>query len=594
MLISYNVADRWLPIFIAQIPRPMLRNLPIVLLLTLSSLMCLAQKNSQNYEGAWTGHLPNRGSFNFQVTLEKLDHSQYHLTVANGEKLINKRITSSTEKGIRFSIDQQLFFDLTFAKDGQSLTGFIKTGKFLFHLNLPKTGDNQFTGAWNPFMFDNGLQSDEFLLYVESIDDDLLAAYPFFGDQRFRGAWASGFKKDGNTLLFRDSNTGFHFRAKLMKNNIDLEMYLTDALITRLNLTHTDDEWTYESDPVAQTRDTDTPRDLDDGWGTANIRDYGINQRELLRLMDSIQAEKLVNTHSVLIAKDQKLVFEQYFQGFNARIPHDLRSASKSISSAMIGIAIGDDLIASVDEPFYDCIPEEYQYTKDPKKAQITLHDLLTMSSGLDVNDRAAENTYQDPGNPQPWLQTVLEAPLVHTPGTYADYGSANPFLLGVCLNERLDEPLEQYMHRKLFEPLGITNYINQTDDTEVTPYFGGGMLLTPRDLLKFGQLYLNNGKWQNRQIIAEDWVEASFAKHMKLQDVRDKNWYGYQWWHDAYVVNGQSIHTTEARGAGGQFIFIIPQLDSVVVITSGNFRNGKGNQGRKILAEYILPAMVN
>jgi len=572
----------------------MLRNITIALLFTFSSLICFAQKNMQNYEGAWIGHLPDKGSFNFMVSLEKLDSTHYHLTIANDQTLIDEQVTSSIENGLRFNVDQQLFFDLTFEKDQQSLTGFIKTGRFFFHVSLPKTGKDKFTGSWNPFMFDNGLQSEDFLLYIEPTEEGDLAAYPFLGDQRSRGFWASGFAREGNTLLFRDSNTGFHFRAMFMEDSIDLEMYLTNALITRLSLTHSKEDWTYDVDPVDQPRNTDTPASLNDGWVTASIQDYGFEKQELIRLMDSIHAEKLVNTHSVLIAKDNKLVFEQYFQGFNARIPHDLRSASKSISSAMIGIAIADKLLKGVDEPLYSCMPGEYQYTKDQQKAQITLHHLLTMSSGLDVSNLAAENYYQDPNNQKPWLQTVLEAPMVHNPGTYADYGSANPFLLGVCLNERLDEPLEQYMHRKLFAPLGITNYINQTDDTEVTPYFGGGMLLTPRDLLKFGQLYLNKGKWQSRQIIAEKWVEASFTKHAQLQDVRDKNWYGYQWWHDTYVVNGQPIHTTEARGAGGQFIFIIPELDSVVVITSGNFRNGKGNQARDILQKYILPAMVD
>ena len=216
------------------------------------------------------------------------------------------------------------------------------------------------------------------------------------------------------------------------------------------------------------------------------------------------------------------------------------------------------------------------------------------MSSGLDVNNLASEDYYQNPANPKKWLQSVLEAPMVKEPGTFADYGSANPFLLGICLNERLDMPLEIYMDKKLFAPLGITNYINQTDDSETTPYFGGGMLLTPRDMLKFGQLYLEKGKWKGEQIISEDWVNESFEKHVQLQDVRDKNHYGYQWWHDTYLINGKAINAIEARGAGGQFIFVIPELASVVVITSGNFRNGKGNQPRDILKEYILPAITN
>ena len=149
-------------------------------------------------------------------------------------------------------------------------------------------------------------------------------------------------------------------------------------------------------------------------------------------------------------------------------------------------------------------------------------------------------------------------------------------------------------MHEKLFAPLGITNYINQTDDSKVTPYFGGGMLLTSRDLLKFGQLYQNKGKWKGQQIISEKWVEASFGKYLRLQDYNDKNLYGYLWWHDTYEVNGKAYEAIEARGAGGQFIFILPALESVVVITSGNFRNRKGNQPREILKRYIIPALVN
>ncbi len=148
-------------------------------------------------------------------------------------------------------------------------------------------------------------------------------------------------------------------------------------------------------------------------------------------------------------------------------------------------------------------------------------------------------------------------------------------------------------MDEKLFAPLGITNYVNQTDDANKTPYFRGGMLLTPKDLLKFGQLYLNGGIWNRKRIISEKWVEESFKKHVQLQGVRDKNDYGNLWQHDTYEIDGRAIKTIEARGAGSQFIFIIPDLQSVVVITAGNCRNRKGNQSREMFRDYILPAML-
>lgn len=561
---------------------------PLFLFIVMS---CVPQKQPV-VEGEWIGFLPDKSSFNFQVSLKQLEGNRYQLKISNDKTLIDKEIESSDKKDIRFNLDEQLFFDLTPDASGQALTGFIKTGKLFYHVYFPKGDDNSYSGVWNAFMFDNGLQSDDIMLYVEKMDGHGLVAYPFWGDQRFRGMWPNLFKKDGDTLLIRDGMTGLNLRATFLPETVELELFLIDAFLTKTSLTHTTEGWDYNRDAVDDSQDSTTPPQLGDGWMTANISDYGIKQSDLDRLVNDIHAGKLINTHSVLIAQEGKLVYENYFEGFNANIPHDLRSASKSISSAIIGIAMDDGILESVDQKLYDFLPAEYESTKDELKSKITLEDLLTMSSGLEVNGQASEDNYQQTMD-TPWLKTVLEAPMVKEPGTYADYGSANPFLLGVCLNEVLEAPLEDYMNEKLFAPLGITNYINQTDDTESIPYFGGGMLLTPRDLLKFGQLYLNKGQWQGEQVISEQWVEASFQKYRRLQDAQDKNEYGYLWWHDTYAAKGKEFRSIEARGAGGQFIFILPELESVVVITAGNFRNRKGNQSREVLRDYILPALV-
>lgn len=571
----------------------MFRQITLLCVLAFFALVGYAQNERQDYQGEWIGFLPDRNSFNFQVSLQKLEGGQYHLTIANEEILVDKSFKSAAEAHIFLDLDQEFAIHLQYNESHDALTGYIKTPRYYYSIWLEKESNNRYVGAWNPFMQTNGLQSVDMLLYVENREGENLVAYPFFGDQRFRGAWPSGFKLKGNTLLFRDQHTGFNYRAKLLKDTIELEILLIDALLAKTRLTHTNEGWDYNMDSVDQSQNTSTPFAVGDGWATANINDYGISKSILDQLIDSVHAQNLINTHSVLIAKDNKLVFETYFDGFNATIPHDLRSASKSISSAMIGIAIDEGIIESVDQKLYKFIPKDLQYTSDSLKSKISIKDLLTMSSGLDVNEQANEDFYQNPSNSKGWLKAVLETPMVHEPGTYADYGSANPFLLGVYLNERLEVPLYTYMDQKLFAPLGITNYINQTDDGETTPYFGGGMLLTPRDLLKFGQLYLDNGIWQGKQIISEKWVKASFAKHVKLQDTKDKNEYGYLWWHDTYSINGRSVNCIEARGAGGQFIFVIPELKAVVAITSGNFRNGKGNQPRTIMAEYILPALL-
>ncbi|MEO0571907.1 MAG: serine hydrolase [Bacteroidota bacterium] len=554
-------------------------------------LLCSAQTEKKEYLGNWIGNLPDKHTFNFKVTLENLNSNRYQVRIENGKPILQRNVSSLDGQHLRFSIDDQLHFDLK--NNGNHLFGYIQSGGFYYYVTLKKEAPHTYVGNWNVFLQDNALLSDELFLNIDWYNNQL-EAYPFLGDQRFRGFYTHDFRIENDTLFFKDANTNFHFQAILLKETIELGIYVIDNLITKTTLSFSDEYWRAPSPPIGVNQNAYSPQSLNDGWATGNVKEANIGNAELRRLIDSINTRALVNTHSVLIAKENKLVFEAYFDGFNANIPHTMMSGSKSISSAIIGIAIDQGIIESVDEKFYDFVPENYRYTQDSLKTKIRLKHLLTMSSGMDVNDKASENYYQDPINPSSWLKTVLQAPMVNAPGTYTDYGSANPFLLGVYLNERLEQPVETFMDEKLFAPLGITNYVNLSDDTRITPYFGGGMALTPRDMLKFGQLYLNKGVWNGQQIISKDWVEASFKKYTRLQDTRDKNEYGYFWWHDTYTFKGKTIASIEARGAGGQFIFVVPELESVVVVTAGNFRNGKGNQSRELFRDYILPALLD
>ena len=147
-------------------------------------------------------------------------------------------------------------------------------------------------------------------------------------------------------------------------------------------------------------------------------------------------------------------------------------------------------------------------------------------------------------------------------------------------------------MDQNLFQPLGISNYIIQNDNVN-QPYFGGGMYLTPSQMLTFGELYLNNGKHKGKQIISKAWVKSSFTNYRNLENVNDKNGYGYLWWHKEYTVNGRTIKSIEARGNGGQYIFTVPELQVVAVITSGNYQSNKSQQPEAIFEQYILPALV-
>ncbi|MDO5978571.1 serine hydrolase domain-containing protein [Flavivirga spongiicola] len=551
----------------------MFKNLTLTLLLCFSFFTSCAQQNIIDYIGQWEGKTTNKDALNLDIIVKKLSEEDAIFTLSNNKEIIAKKFKFGNR--INLALDDNLTFSGIVNDEQSEINGFIKSSRDLYPAKLYKRGD-RFEGKWNLSVI-HYLQPQALRLTIKEGggSNDEYQAYPILGT-----IWCNNFKKNNNFISFIDYKTGLEFEGQLKPSEIALNISLSGNFITKTSFKKITQHKKVTSASVNENSQ------INDGWESSK------KQLSLPKMEDDIHSDVLEGIEGVLVAKNGKITYENYFAGFNANIPHDMRSASKSISSAIIGIAIDDKIIESVDQKLYGFIPQEYQYTKDSLKSKITIKDLLTMSSGLDVNKKASEGYYQDESNN--WLKTVLEAPMVNEPGTYTDYGSANPFLLGISLNERLDIPLEFYMKDTFFSPLGIKNYILNTDDTKAIPYFGGGIHLTPRDMLKFGQLYLNGGVWNGKRIISENWIQESFKKHTRLQDVKDKNEYGYLWWHDTYIINGESIASIEARGAGGQFIFIVPALESVVVITAGNYRNRKGNQSREIFKEFILPALLN
>lgn len=549
----------------------MFKNSIVVLLLCFSFLTSCAQQNIVDYIGKWEGKTTNKDALNLDVSIKKLSGEEAVFTLSNNKKILAKNFKFGNK--ISLTLDENFTFNGIVNDEQLEINGFINSKGNLYPTKLYKKGDS-FEGKWNLSVF-HYLQSQSLRLTLKDGGgaDDEYKAYPILGT-----LWCDDFKKKDDAISFTDYKTGLKFEGQLKGSEIILNISLGDNFIAKTLFKRFP-----QHKKVTSTSVHASPQ-INDGWESS------INSMSLPQMENDIYSDTLEGIEGVLIAKNGKITYEKYFAGFNANIPHDTRSASKSVYSAIIGIAINDNTIENVEEKLYDFIPKSFQYTKNTLKSKITIKDLLTMSSGLDVNKLAYEEHYQESNN---WLKTVLEAPMVKDPGTYADYGSANPFLLGVYLSERLDVPLEFYIADKLFSPLGITNYIMNTDDKAI-PYFGGGLRLRPRDMLKFGQLYLNGGVWNGKRIISEAWVEESFKKHTRLQDQKEKNEYGYFWWHDTYVINGKTIQPIEARGAGGQLIFVIPEIETVVVIMAGNYRNGKWSQSGKLFKEYILPALLN
>lgn len=542
-----------------------------ILILTILSFSGYGQ-DMKDYTGNWQGELANKNVFNLTVSIQKKTHENSQFVISNEHEIINKQFTF--ENKIQLSLNDNLTFSGIVNNEQSEINGFIKSGMLFYHIKLKKEG-NEFIGKWNILMIDN-LKSQSLYLSLENGSKDDYQAYPIWGDDRFTGTWCDNFKKKNKLISFTDFKTGLQFKGKLSEGEIQLGIYLGTNMFTQVVLKKSTTDW------------------IIGGFKSKNKASI----LQLTEMEKFILNDSLPNTHSVLISKKGKIVYENYFDGYNENIPHDMRSASKSISSAVVGIAKDKSLFNNVEQSIFDFLPKKYQSHKDILKTEIDIQSLLTMSSGIDAIDyginanpksSATEQNYQRTPD---WIEAILTAPMIHKPNTKANYGSANPALLGVAMDSIVSGSLELFIDKYLFQKLEISNYIIQTDLRD-KPYFGGGMYLTPKDMVKFGELYLNKGKWNDKQVLSKKWIKKSFTNYLNLENTADKNGYGYLWWHHTYIINGKEVKSIEARGAGGQYIFIIPKLKVVAVITSGNYRNRKSQQPEKILNNYILPLLM-
>jgi CubicO group peptidase (beta-lactamase class C family) len=271
-------------------------------------------------------------------------------------------------------------------------------------------------------------------------------------------------------------------------------------------------------------------------------------------------AADLPRLHSLIVSRRGEILLERYYNGARATRPANVKSAAKSIISALVGIAIDRGLIPGIDTRIVKYFPALAK-DRDPGKQTITIEDLLTMRSGLETTSNRNYGAWVQSRN---WVQHALARPLLSAPGTEMDYSTGNTHLLSAILTQATKSSTWHFANTQLATPLGFTLAQWPRDPQGI--YFGGNdMLMTPRQMLAFGQLYLDRGRVKGRQIVAESWIERSFIT--RSRSFWSGQEYGYGWWmrelggHRAYF----------AWGFGGQYIFVIPSLDLVVVTTSSS-----------------------
>lgn len=329
------------------------------------------------------------------------------------------------------------------------------------------------------------------------------------------------------------------------------------------------------------------PQSLDDGLPVGNIAQSGLDIGLLNEMMRRIIAGVYPNVHSILIVKEGKLVFEEYFYDYTADSLHQLRSATKSFISALAGIAIHEGYIKSKNEKVLTYFPEYQLSNMSPLKNKITIEDMLDNQSGLDcdISNPASEGNETKMDYSDDWVKFTLDLPIVDTPGTHGMYCSGNPITVGRIIEKATRQSLPVFAEATLFKPLGIDNFKwNFKPDKSNAEDFCQ-LYVTPREMAKFGLLYLDNGNWKGRQIVPAAWVKESFENHSVIQRVN----YGYLWWLKYLDADGVRYYGNAAQGNGGQKIYVWPQQRMVTVITGGNYNTQSPSD--EIIEKYILPS---
>lgn len=299
-------------------------------------------------------------------------------------------------------------------------------------------------------------------------------------------------------------------------------------------------------------------------WQVADPDNYEFNSKEVYSI-----AEDLPYLRSILVVVSDKLISERYFNDGDISSAFHIHSATKSFISTLIGIAYNQNIITDLDQKIMQYFPE-YQYLDlDPRKYNITIRHLLTMKAGFNFNDSADDWTRYSRSSD--WVKYALELPLLHDPGKDWHYGTPQSNLLSAILTKISGMNTYEFAKQFLFTPLDISSTFWFQDPQGI--YTGGHELyFTPRDLARFGFLYLNNGTIDNVQIISHQWIIDSWTDYAnnRVDEGMSSSFYrqtgyGYQWW----LVDLQGYKTYSARGHGGQFVFIVPELDLIVVTTA-------------------------
>lgn len=330
------------------------------------------------------------------------------------------------------------------------------------------------------------------------------------------------------------------------------------------------------------------PVQLDNNFICSNLSDAGIDSTLIIKLINKILLNEIPNIHSLLIMKDNKLVLEEYFYNYSPNRLHRVHSVTKSFTSALLGIAIDRNFIADANEPIWKYFSDRNSTKWVNDRYDIQIAHLLSMSAGLDWKSLTIgeSNDDIDMYKTADYFGYLLNKDSKYNPGTNFCYNNGLSLMLGHVIEKSSGLPVDSFAKENLFKQLEINNFSWDIDDNRIART-DGGLKLRSRDMLTFGQLYINDGKWNNKQVISENWIQKSTKAKISLTD----HDYAFHWWIKDYSVNSTLFRTFYALGHGEQAIIIVPEQKLVFVMTAGNYLQSE-HRPFEILKDYILPSI--
>lgn len=334
------------------------------------------------------------------------------------------------------------------------------------------------------------------------------------------------------------------------------------------------------------------PENKNDGLVSGDLFKEFSNPETIINMVKETIKGNFPEVHGILIFKNDKLVLEEYFYGYDANTPHQLRSANKPLIGGILGIAIDKGFISSEKEKLLPFFAAKYPNIDnlDDRKKEITIENFLTYRHGLDCENNNADSK----GNEmlmmqsEDWVKYTLDLPMVAIPGQYSSYCTGCALTLGNLVEIATNEKIEDFAKKYFYQPMEITNYKWDFEPNPSSKNTFSQMYITPRDLVRLAKMFKDGGIWNGKQVISKDWIIKTF-------DMEEGD-YGYLWEHKYFVIDGKRYNSYLASGNGGQKINIWPELDMITVFTGGNYNSyelyGKSTPPNEMIPNYILRAL--